>query len=200
MTGYAGYIPQRKFSSIEPRPPEIPNADIPGYAGYIFAYKPENVYGKTFTLITKEIKCSNKYRDRENFEDVPSSIFKESYIAPSEMDGKHNMVPTKKKFIKRTNFDYDKDNSMAAECRQRILSNEKTTRIERVGRMFAKTVKQEEMNKARPLRLYPPIVGYNAHNRQVHVGNIHGQDWQISRSLAKDRVEKNTSIDRNQTQ
>ena len=39
----------------------------------------------------------------------------------------------------------------------------------------------------------PPVVGYNAHNRQVHAGNIHGQDWQICRSLAKERITKNNN-------
>lgn len=94
--GYKGYIPGRKFNTIENREPEVPKADIPGYSGYVFAYKPENVYGKTFSLMTREIKCGTKYRDRENFDDKPQSIFKESYENPANVDGKHNLVPTTK--------------------------------------------------------------------------------------------------------
>jgi hypothetical protein len=191
IAGYSGYVPRRKFDSIAPRPPEIPTADISGYSGYIFARGPENVYGKTFTLMSKEIKCSNKYRDRENFEDIPSSIFKESYINPSEMDGKHNICPTDKKFIKRTNFDYDKDFNLAADCRARIMSSEKLTNISRIGKMLAEPIQRNKSEKPKPLKLYPPIVGYNAHNRQVHVGNLYAKDWQICRSQAADRIVKN---------
>lgn len=197
IAGYQGYIPQRKFGSIEPRAAENPTADIPGYAGYIWAYKPENVYGKTFTQMSKDIKCTSKFRDRDNYDEMAQSIYKESFIKPKEMDQMHNEAPSRNKFKIRRNHDINAENQMAKDCRSRVLSTEKLNQ----SKMAMAEIRKKMAEEARPdLRLMQPIVGYGAHNRQVSVGNIHKQDWQICRSLAKDRVAKNYEKQQNKDQ
>ena len=145
IAGYSGYRPGAKFKGIEPRPPEQPVADIPGYSGYVFAYGPENVYGKTFTMISKEIKCTNKYRDRDNFVDKQISINKESYIDPKDQDDTHNKMPLKNKFIKRTNFDVEKDNNMAVECRERMMNRFVLLQVKFQRHIFQKRFRKIEL-------------------------------------------------------
>lgn len=196
IAGYSGYVPGAKFKGIAQRPPEYPTADIPGYSGYVFAYGPENVYGKTFTQISKEIKCTNKYRDRENFIDKQISISKESYINPKDQEKDTTTIPIKNKFIRRTNFDVEKGNVLAVECRERIMKSLGNAGNHTIAQMLSRKIKEEkEKTLKKPLKIYPPIIGYAAANRQVDVGNLHAQDWQSCRVLAKKRVEKNNAGD-----
>ena len=58
--------------------------------------KPENIYGKTFYRSTKEIKVGTYYRNRPHFDTNWNTICRESYTDPKNVDGKHNLVPTKK--------------------------------------------------------------------------------------------------------
>ena len=192
IAGYAGYKPGAKFKSIEPRAPEIPTANIPGYSGYVFAYGPENIYGKTFSAISKEIKCTNKYRDRDNFEEKVISITKESYLDPKTQDNDQNKIPSRNKFIKRTNFDVEKTNFMAVECRERMLKQLGSGTARLITEMLTRKIKEKkEREEKKPLKLYPPIVGYGAANRQVAVSNLHAKDWQSCRKEAKKLIENN---------
>merc|ERR1712226_1136218 len=90
IAGYAGYRPGEKFNNIFPGNSITQHADIPGYSGYVWAYEPENIYGKTFGRVTNVVKCTDKYRDRQNLEDKQISICKESYTDPKIQEGKHN--------------------------------------------------------------------------------------------------------------
>ena len=100
ISGYSGHIPGRLERSIKPRKNKPPRPDLPGYSGYVFALKPENVYGKTFHRATREIKCGDYYRNRPHFETNWRSMNKESFIDPSKVDGSHNILPNSKVFLK----------------------------------------------------------------------------------------------------
>lgn len=192
MAGYAGYQPGAKFKGIEPRPPETPTANIPGYSGYVFAYGPENVYGKTFSAISKEIKCTNKYGDRDNFEDRVVSITKESYVDPKTQDNDRFKIPSQNKFVKRTNFDVEKDNFMAVECRERMLKSLGSGNLRIITEMLTRKIREKkERESKKPLKLYPPIVGYSAANRQVAAANLYSKDWQSCRKEAKKLIDTN---------
>lgn len=67
-----------------------------GYSGYVFAIKPENIFGKNFSRATADVKCGSYYRNRPHFDEHWNSITKECYENPAKVDGTHNMVPTRK--------------------------------------------------------------------------------------------------------
>ena len=189
ISGYAGYRPREKFNNIFPRNQVTENADIPGYSGYVWAYEPENIYGKTFGRVTNLVKCTDKYRDRENLEDKAISICKESYIDPGIQDGKHNQIPTTKKFRIRKMEDYHEMHDMAYQCRKRIMDNFHQSNIEIEEKSKAEKIKA--MTKPDYQFLNKPVVGYGAHNRQVYPANIHRHDWQICRGKAANQIKKN---------
>ena len=97
IQGYAGHIPGQLTDNLVHKTPVVPGVDLPGYAGYVFAIKPENIYGKTFSRLTNEVKKENSYyRNRPHFEDNWDTIARENYKDPAKVDGSHNLVPTRK--------------------------------------------------------------------------------------------------------
>ena len=100
--------------------------------------------------MTKDVKCTNKYRDRDNLEEKNMSIFKESYINPKEMDGKHNRIPLRNRFVQRTSSDFDQDNQMALDCRKRIMSTETTRNLKQIGKLCAELGKLSSTSQPKP--------------------------------------------------
>ena len=129
IQGYAGHIPGQITDNLVHKTPVVPGVDLPGYAGYVFAIKPENIYGKTFSRLTSEVKKENSYyRNRPHFDDNWNTISRENYKDPAKVDGSHNMVPTRKvktlkiickKFKVWRSWDVDHDNYYAAQIRER---------------------------------------------------------------------------------
>ena len=97
IIGYAGHVPGQLTDNLVNKDSVVPGVDLPGYAGYVFAIKPENIYGKTFSRLTSEVKKENSYyRNRPHFGDDWNTIARENYKDPATVDGSHNMVPTRK--------------------------------------------------------------------------------------------------------
>ena len=98
IAGYAGHIPGQLTDNLVHKNNVVPGVDLPGYAGYVFAIKPENIYGKTFSRHTSEVKKENSYyRNRPHYDDEKwDTIARENYKDPSKVDGSHNLVPTRK--------------------------------------------------------------------------------------------------------
>lgn len=97
ISGYAGHVPgKQEYTPVVTRTKQVPHADLPGYMGYVLAIKPENIYGKSFTRMSKEVKCGSYYRTRPHFDENWDSINREDYKDPRKVDGSHNLVPTRK--------------------------------------------------------------------------------------------------------
>ncbi len=90
------------------------NFNIKGYAGYVWAIGPENLYGKSSSYLSKMVKSNPKYKFRNHYDlDPLTTVQRESYINPKNMDQEYNDVPVKDKFVIRKKGDIDKDNTMA---------------------------------------------------------------------------------------
>lgn len=65
VAGYTGHRPGAKQDGVAERISKNPGnmRCIPGYSGYLYGVVPENVYGKTFTMVTKEVKESKSFRE-----------------------------------------------------------------------------------------------------------------------------------------
>ena len=65
IAGYAGHRPQTQQVKLAERIAKNPGnlRCIPGYSGYMYGVVPENIYGKTFTMTTKEVKESDQFRE-----------------------------------------------------------------------------------------------------------------------------------------
>lgn len=59
MPGYTGHIPAKEEEPYIQTRLRLEGGYIPNYAGYVPKIKPENIYGKTFGVITENV-CKNK--------------------------------------------------------------------------------------------------------------------------------------------
>ena len=78
------HVPHRIYSDFVPVEKEKPRYEIPGYAGYVSAIKPENLHAKTFGKLTYDISDGTYLKGQ----DLPSeekyiSCQTDTYIAPS---------------------------------------------------------------------------------------------------------------------
>lgn len=80
------HIPHRVYSDFVPIEKEKPRYEIPGYAGYVTAIKPENLHSKTFGKLTYDISEGNYIKGQDHpTEEKYISSQTNAYISPSEM-------------------------------------------------------------------------------------------------------------------
>lgn len=124
--GYKGHIPGKSSILKNTKTINDKQALIPGYKGYVFALETENLYGKSFHRLTKEIKEGEYYRKRPHFSQKMNSIAQESYKNPSLTDGSHTRLLNQSKYKIQhipKSWETDKNNlsSIAMQGRMREL-------------------------------------------------------------------------------
>ena len=190
ITGYSGHIPRKKFQMLlTERISKNPGNQkcIPGYSGHIFAMVPENLYGRTFTVCSKEAKDTEKYRNERDYIDDNDNLVtiqRESYKNPKKQDITDNIpstlqIESRPGYRRRLNSDMiDSDNVLAIGCRDRMKKNIMN------NNKFSKTIKNEEQFTEFEKQRKKPIVGYSGHYPQLIAGGIHGNSWSKDRKNA----------------
>jgi len=87
---YKGHVPGKNKKTSPIKKGICRDAMVPGYSGYVFALRSENLFGKTFHRITKEVKGGEYYRNRPHFDSKMETTAKTSYENPKMVDGSHN--------------------------------------------------------------------------------------------------------------
>ena len=165
IPGYTGYVPGRKTPRVKARHSRDHQADIPGYAGYVFAVKPENIYGKSFHRSSKEVKVGTHYRNRPHFDIDWNTLYRESFKHPKKTDGSHNEVPTSKKFKIWKNWDIAPDNFMATSCRNRV--NKRIDLLKSQGK-WKKSLRGSKSLRDMPrATVLPKVLGLKSGNRKL---------------------------------
>ena len=78
------HIPHRIYSDFVPIDKEKPRYEIPGYAGYVSAIKPENLHANTFGKLTYDISDGNYLKGQDHPpENKYISCQTDTHISPS---------------------------------------------------------------------------------------------------------------------
>ena len=153
--------------------------DLPGYSGYIWALKPENFHGNTYSHITRTIRSDPSLRgNRELTEQQPTiSLYTDSY-GPNKLEKLgHNIqhwTKINKKPVK---------NSDEFPFRVEVppVSSPKNSR----------KVSENRWEDTKPLG--EPIVGYRGFRPKIQAENLHAENF--SRMF---RISKSTTQNRNE--
>jgi hypothetical protein len=79
------HIPTKVYDEFQPLGQSDPTGKIPGYAGYVHAIKPENLYGGTFGKTTLNVNNQSFVKGQDyEARDKYVSTNTASFIPPSE--------------------------------------------------------------------------------------------------------------------
>ena len=159
---------------------------LPGYSGHVRAIKSNNLYGHSFSYLSKHVKTDPVFRNNDYSKRTLVSIQKESYVPPKTMDPYHNMIPTKKEFKRHKRWDCDSNNVLALRLKER--QNKRTTN---------ETIKENDNPSRFRITRKEPICGYTGFRKNVDSENIYGIGFRESLMLgnsAKLNLNENKSL------
>ena len=189
ISGYSGHKPQNKFKenqAVSARISKDPNnfQTISGYAGFMQHKKSENIFGKTFNVISKEIKNKGKFCTPENKFAQTMTTQRESFMDPKRCSTSNyvSQIFNKDFFRVRKATEPDPNNLMAIKIRDRL---NKTIEENKQKIANDKETKNQEdaLNEERsPFKgsqkvKFEPILGYAGHYPQLVAGGVHGSPW-----------------------